>query len=257
MPTSFSASAAISGVAASILALGGAFTAGPAVAASVSPLSSSSAFMPPVTSAAPARASTHPTLRRGSSGAAVRTLQNRLQSLGYWTGGPADGQFGALTEQAVFALQKTAGLTRSGVAGPQTWAALAKGVRPTARSKKGHVIEVDLKHQVLKLVNNGKVTSILNTSTGSGRRYVSQGATHVARTPAGHFHISRQVNGWRHAPLGLLWRPKYFNGGIAIHGYSSVPAYPASHGCVRVSMAAANWLWNTGKDPLGTAVWVY
>jgi hypothetical protein len=202
-------------------------------------------------------ASAHPTLRRGSSGAEVRTLQKELNSLGYWTGGSPDGQFGSLTEQAVFALQKSAGLTRSGVVGPRTWAALARHIRPSVRSKKGHVIEVDLKRQVLKVVDKGRISFILNISTGSGRTYVSQGSTHVARTPAGHFHISRQVDGWRHAPLGLLWRPKYFNGGIAIHGYSSVPAFPASHGCVRVSMAAINWLWDNGKVPMGAAVWVY
>jgi lipoprotein-anchoring transpeptidase ErfK/SrfK len=31
----------------------------------------------------------------------------------------------------------------------------------------------------------------------------------------------------------------YFNNGIAFHGYADVPAYPASHGCVRLPMAEA------------------
>jgi hypothetical protein len=31
----------------------------------------------------------------------------------------------------------------------------------------------------------------------------------------------------------------YFNGGIAIHGSPSIPAYPASHGCIRIPMYAA------------------
>jgi len=255
MPTRTTALRSLSRITASILVAGGTVATGPAVvgaAASGSPAATS------VTRTAGVPASAHlPTLHRGDSGAAVRTLQNELSGLGYWTGGAADGKFGGLTEQAVLALQKTAGLKRDGVAGAQTWAALAKGVRPAAKSKKGHVIEVDLKHQVLKVVDKGKVSFALNTSTGSGRKYVSQGSTHIARTPAGHFHIYRQVDGWRHAPLGLLYRPKYFNGGIAIHGYSSVPAYPASHGCVRVSMAAADWLWDTGKIPMGTSVWVY
>ena len=34
----------------------------------------------------------------------------------------------------------------------------------------------------------------------------------------------------------------FFNGGIAIHGSTSVPTYPASHGCVRVPLSAAEWL---------------
>ena len=47
--------------------------------------------------------------------------------------------------------------------------------------------------------------------------------------------------GWRHAPLGLLYNPVYFNGGIAVHGALSVPDYPASHGCVRIPMHIAEY----------------
>jgi lipoprotein-anchoring transpeptidase ErfK/SrfK len=49
----------------------------------------------------------------------------------------------------------------------------------------------------------------------------------------------------------------YFNGGIAVHGYTSVPTYPASHGCVRVSIAAMNLLWLGGRMGIGTRVNVY
>ena len=72
-------------------------------------------------------------LRRGESGPAVDRLQRRLDELGYWTG-DSDGTYGPLTEQAVLALQKAAGLSRDGVAGPRTLAALERGVRPAARS---------------------------------------------------------------------------------------------------------------------------
>jgi lipoprotein-anchoring transpeptidase ErfK/SrfK len=72
------------------------------------------------------------------------------------------------------------------------------------------------------------------------------------------FTLIRQVNGPDHGPLGTLWRPKYFTWqGHAIHGYTSVPPYPASHGCVRVSNTAMNWLWDSNTLPLGTTVWVY
>jgi lipoprotein-anchoring transpeptidase ErfK/SrfK len=69
--------------------------------------------------------------------------------------------------------------------------------------------------------------------------------------------MGRQIDGVRHGPLGDLWRPKYFNGGIAIHGSPSIPPYPASHGCARLSNAAMNWIWATNKIPLKTKVWVY
>ncbi|MBT0770285.1 murein L,D-transpeptidase [Kineosporia sp. J2-2] len=202
-------------------------------------------------------ATKHPTLRPGSSGKAVRTLQKQLNALGYWAGGKADGEYGTNTQQAVMALQKVAGLPRSGVAGPKVWKALAKGVRPKARSSQGHVIEIGKKRQVLKVVNNGKVAYTVNTSTGSGKKYTSQGSTHIASTPSGHYKVYRQINGYRHAALGVLYRPKYFNGGIAVHGSNSVPAYAASHGCARVTDAVMDWLWGQGKMPIGTSVWVY
>jgi lipoprotein-anchoring transpeptidase ErfK/SrfK len=69
--------------------------------------------------------------------------------------------------------------------------------------------------------------------------------------------VFRQVNALDRGPLGDLWRPKYFNGGIAVHGSPSIPGYPASHGCARVSNAAIDWIWSTNAVPVGTLVWVY
>ena len=40
-------------------------------------------------------------------------------------------------------------------------------------------------------------------------------------------------------PLGLLYYPNYIQGGVAIHGNPSVPPLPASHGCIRIPMFAA------------------
>lgn len=197
-----------------------------------------------------------PTLRRGSTGSAVRTLQSRLSALGYWLGS-VDGAFGHLTEQAVFAIQKASGVTRDGVVGPVTWAKVNVGVRPPARSRTGHVVEIAKSRQLLLMVDNGRVRRIFNTSTGSGRRYFSGGAWHLAATPSGSFRVYRRVNGWDHGPLGSLWRPAYFNGGIAVHGYGSIPPYPASHGCCRVSIAAMNLLWQPGGIAVGTRVLVY
>lgn len=58
--------------------------------------------------------------------------------------------------------------------------------------------------------------------------------------------------------LGRLYRPKCFHGdGIAVRGSSSVPPYPASHGCVRVTNAAIDHIWENELAPTGTDVWVY
>lgn len=62
-------------------------------------------------------------LKRGSSGPDVLTLQLALKQLGFDPRG-TDGVFGAGTEAAVKAFQKTKGLSPDGIAGPNTMAAL-------------------------------------------------------------------------------------------------------------------------------------
>jgi len=186
----------------------------------------------------------------------VVALQQRLTSLGYWVG-TADGTFGDSTEQAVYALQKAAGIGRDGIVGPITGAALAQGVLPHPRSTSGDAIDVDLHDDLVMFVTNGTLQWVLNTSTGGGYTYTDDGVTAVAITPTGVFHISRQVDGMVIDSLGQLWRPKFFDGGFAIHGDSYVPPYPASHGCVRVSNEAIDWIWADNLAPIGTTVWVY
>jgi peptidoglycan hydrolase-like protein with peptidoglycan-binding domain len=237
--------------------------AAPTSVPSTAPASTSATAPPstaPAPTASPTPTSTAPAkpkkLRSGAKGPRVVALQKRLTELGYWNG-KADGTFGGQTQQAVFALQKAARLGRDGVVGPKTQQALDQGVRPKARSSKGRVIEISLKRQLLMLVDDGEVSQVFNTSTGSMERYEQNGATYLADTPSGKFRVSRQIDGWRHAPLGLLWRPKYFNGGIAVHGANSVPPYPASHGCARLSISAMNYLWTSNKIPIDTRVWVY
>lgn len=207
--------------------------------------------VPPTPPPAPPRK-----LKVGAKGADVLALQQRLTELGYWNG-KADGKFGGTTQQAIFALQKAAGIGRDGTVGPKTWKVLDAGARPKAKSTSGRIVEIDLKKQLLMLVENGQITQIFNTSTGSNEYYEQEGETYLADTPRGKFAVGRQIDGWRKAPLGLLWRPKYFNGGIAVHGANSVPPYAASHGCARVSIAAMNWLWSNDALPLKTKVWVY
>ena len=99
---------------------------------------------------------------------------------------------------------------------------------------------------------------MLDVSTGSGQWYDRpNGGRGHAVTPPGRFSVSRGVDGWDKSPLGRLYRPRYFNGGIAVHGYPSVPAFPASHGCVRVDLSAMDMLWKDDVMPLGQEVWVY
>lgn len=197
-------------------------------------------------------------LSRGDSGPAVAELQGRLVAAGYWLG-TVDGAYGTLTHQAVLAFQKVHGLPRDGVYNRTTRSLLESSPsRPAARSTRGLVIEVDKARQVLLMVRDGQVEWIFNTSTGTEQPYTYEGRRYLADTPPGRWTITRQIDGVREGNLGRLYRPKYFHpDGIAVHGSSSVPAYPASHGCVRVTNAAIDWMWADDRVPLGTAVWVY
>ena len=76
---------------------------------------------PPVQTARPTNtpAPTSLALRNGSTGTAVKTLQDRLKRLGYYTGS-VDGKYGDGTEDAVRAFQKANGLNADGIAGTNT-----------------------------------------------------------------------------------------------------------------------------------------
>ena len=193
-------------------------------------------------------------LRYGDQGEKVLALQKRLSNLGYWLGTP-DGSFGSLTQQAVFAFQKAAGVSRDGVVGPRTKRALADGIRPRARLTNG--VEIDLERQLLLVVRDGRASMILNTSTGNGEEYTStKGNDAIATTPKGSFTVYRAVDGPLTNSLGQLWRPRFFNRGIAVHGSPNIPPYAASHGCARLSNAAINMIWATDLMPIGSRVLV-
>jgi lipoprotein-anchoring transpeptidase ErfK/SrfK len=196
------------------------------------------------------------TLAPGDSGPLVVDLQQRLSALGYWVGTP-NGYFGDATEQAVYAVQKAAGINPDGTVGPKTVAALEEGVLPHPRSTHGTVVEIDLHDDLIMFVHNGTVTHVLNTSTGGGYTYTEQGVTDTAITPTGVFHIYRTFNGLVTDPLGKLWRPRFFYEGFAIHGDTYVPPEPVSHGCARISIEAIDWIWADNLLPIGTEVWVY
>jgi peptidoglycan hydrolase-like protein with peptidoglycan-binding domain len=198
-----------------------------------------------------------PVLQEGDSGSAVLELQQRLTALGYWLGTP-NGVFGDSTQQAVYALEKAAGIDRDGVAGAATDKAISEGIVPHPRSTGGYVIEVNLGDDLLMFVNNGKLVWTLNTSTGGGYTYSNgSGGYDVANTPTGVFNIYYAVDGLVTDYLGQLWRPRYFYSGFAIHGDGYVPPEPVSHGCVRLSFEAIDWIWANNLAPIGTEVWVY
>ena len=199
------------------------------------------------------------------SGLPTRAAQKKLLKLGFWLKS-TDGRFEDTTRQAVMAFQKYFTLKPTGSITPGTAYLLETVNEPAAaESTEGTLAEVDKMRQLLFIVEEGKTVAVLNASTGDDREYEEPDANSpgvvvrgVALTPEGSFTIDRErPDGWWIGDLGQIYRPKYFVGGVAIHGSTSVPAYPASHGCVRVSVPAMDMIWDKDLLPRGTTVVVH
>jgi len=179
----------------------------------------------------------------GSRGMRVRLLQKGLRRLGY-AGHNVTGYFGPATSRAVLAFRKVNGLGRSGYATTEVFQRVFQG-RGTFRlkyPKAGKHVETDLSRQVLVLAKGGKAVRIYHTSSGKPS----------TPTVLGSFRVYRKSPGTN--SHGMV-HSSYFIGGYAIHGYHSVPTYPASHGCLRVPIPQA-WAIYSWID-FGDQVFVY
>jgi hypothetical protein len=181
----------------------------------------------------------------GSRGADVRALERRLRQLRFRVSG-VNRYFTYTTFDSVVAFQKAYGLSRTGVVGAGTWSMLgrARVLRPKFATPTLH-IEINKTRQILMVVRNGAVDAIIPISSGA-----------TGNTPIGAFRIlwkAPATSTW----LGsaILYRTMTFHGNFAIHGYPSVPVYPASHGCVRVPMWLADWLYR--QSPVGERIYIY
>ena len=190
------------------------------------------------------------TLGPGSDPAVVRAYQHRLTDLRF-DPGPEDGTYSQATQYAVQTVQKIYGLPVTGRLGSREALALAvfQYPAPLQSNGEGNRTEIDVTKQVLTLYANYQPRLLTTTSTGSGQHYCynsprqhpTRHICEVATTPSGRFAYTRWVKGWDKSPLGQLYQPYYFNGGIAVHGYSSVPTTAASHGCARIPMHIAQY----------------
>ena len=201
-----------------------------------------------------------------NDGPETARIQERLLELGFWLQ-LVDGDFGGTTKQAVMAFQKYMGLEATARVDQVTADALTLATTRAVglSNEPGTLVEVDKDKQVLFIMNSGKLLWAMNISTGSGQYFLETNQkdlvtweTGRSLTPSGRYKIDREKpDGWWDGDLGRIYRPKYFRGGIAIHGSMSIPNYPASHGCVRVSTAAMDMIWASGLLPKKTPVWVY
>jgi hypothetical protein len=194
------------------------------------------------TAASDAGATPLPRLSEGDHGIFVELLEARLLELHYRLAVPSDGRYDFRTADAVVAFHKVQRMTRSFVATAATWRRLAEPRIPQPRNDwRGFHFEVDQTRQVLYTVEDGEITNVLHVSTGAG------GATHD-----GTFRVYRKLAGF--SPNHLYY-PSYFDGLRALHGWTEVPTYNASHGCIRIPYW--NALWVFGLADYGTRVVIY
>jgi len=175
----------------------------------------------------------------------IKDANGRLAEMGYGAG-----------RTAVIAFQKYEGRKVTGQLSREDIAAIMNATTPQAKDPGYKHVEVDLDRQVLLSTDDsGAVKKVLPVSTGSDKQYHEKGMSGLAYTPRGRFRIYAKISGWRKSPLGLLYYPNYFSDGLAIHGNSSVPDSPQSHGCIRVPNSAAIALYK--QMPVGTIVLIY
>jgi len=161
-----------------------------------------------------------------SSGAVVRLLQKGLAKLHYSTS--RNGIYDDATARAVMAWRKVMRMARTFTASASVVRGVlaGRGRFKVRYPRHGHHVEADLSRQVLVLIDRGKVRRIYHMSSGKPSTPTVLGSFRVYRkTPGTNSH-------------GMV-HSSYFIGGYAIHGYASVPAYPASHGCLRVPIPNA------------------
>jgi L,D-transpeptidase catalytic domain/Putative peptidoglycan binding domain len=172
----------------------------------------------------------------GERGLKVLLLQRALVKQGFAT--PVTGYYDDATARGVLAFRKTNGMGRDGYAAKQVFAKLmrregAYKLRYPKAGKNGKHVEFDWSRQVLVLARGGKPYRTYHTSSG----------TPATPTVFGSYRFYLQTPGTN--SLGMV-HSSYFIAGYAIHGYASVPNYPASHGCLRVPIPNAlsifNWI---------------
>jgi hypothetical protein len=177
----------------------------------------------------------------GQRGVPVRLLQRGLSKLHYAV--PRSGVYDSATQRAVLAWRKMTHRARSFTASRDVLLGVlaGRGGWKVRHPKDGHHVEADLSLQLLVLVNGSKVVRIYHTSSGKPS----------TPTILGRFNVYRKDPGTN--SHGMV-HSSYFIRGYAIHGYYDVPAYNASHGCLRVPIPDSWSIYNWVR--MGDVVWV-
>ncbi len=189
----------------------------------------------------------------GSSGRDVVRLQRRLSMLEYYYSS-LDGQYGPGTAEAVSAFQKRNGLSQTGEADRATLEALFN--ENARKALKPYLLKVSVSKQRVYAYSpdsNGEYTNLVRTmkcSTGRKGSPTPTGTFQESTGPGARWHYFKKFGCWAQYAY-------YIQGDIMFHSVlynqkegkvtrSSVNnlGSRASHGCVRLSVEDAKWIWN-------------
>jgi hypothetical protein len=172
-----------------------------------------------------------PALHKGECGAVVVGFKKAMRTMGYIAN---DGRcYGGKTGRGVLAYRKVNEMTRSERAGAGLVkkAFSGKGGYEVRHPGAGEHLEAPLSKQVLVFAKDGKAFAIYPISSGK----------YSTPTVTGHYEFIRTEPGYNSHGMYYSW---YFYGGYAVHGYNSVPDYPASHGCLRTFISDQPEIYN-------------
>ncbi len=203
-------------------------------------------------------------MNSGATGRDVVRLQRRLTTLEYYTSA-LDGQYGSGTAEAVSDFQKRNGLAQTGVADHATLAALFD--ENAKKALKPYVLKVSTADQRVYAYApdaNGEYTELVRTmkcSTGRNSSPTPTGTFQDSTGPGARWHYFTKFSCWAQYAF-------YIQGDIMFHSvlYNSKEGRvtqssvnhlgsKASHGCVRLSVEDAKWIWT--NCPAKTKVIVY
>ncbi len=169
----------------------------------------------------------------GSTGPMVQLIQQRLAASHFYI--PQTGVYDQGTGLAIDAYHRLLhwGTYQTVDNGTITYLLNGWGRFQVRFPSHGMHAEGNLSDQLLGLINGSQVEYIFPISSGKPS----------TPTILGDFHVYSRVPGY--LPDGMYYSD-FFISGYAIHGYDPAPDYPASHGCMRLPIVDAifvfNWL---------------
>ena len=201
----------------------------------------------------------------GSKGLETERVQTRLIALGYLIGA-ADGDAGSKTVSAIRSFQSSNGLGADGVAGEKTQRLLFSGsAKRYVKPAKPYLLKIDTSKQRVYAYSYDKATGSYSNLV---RTMVCSTGKDATPTPRGTFTSTSPVARWGYFPKYDVWGQYLYriNGSILFHSVLYTDSNEnsliagslyklgskASHGCVRLSVEDAKWIYT--NCPAGTTV---